>query len=79
MQQQLEKLKHASGDAWQDMKEGATTAWGSLADSYRKAAEHGHADAGFRTVFNCNAAAGQAVFHIHLHLLGGRTLTWPPG
>ena len=41
--------------------------------------EHGHADSGFRTVFNCNAAAGQTVFHIHLHVLGGRTLTWPPG
>jgi histidine triad (HIT) family protein len=43
------------------------------------AAEHGHADAGYRTVFNCNAGAGQSVFHIHLHLLAGRRLTWPPG
>ena len=43
------------------------------------AAEHGHAAAGFRTVFNCNAAAGQTVFHIHLHVLGGRPLAWPPG
>jgi histidine triad (HIT) family protein len=34
---------------------------------------------GFRTVFNCNAQAGQTVFHIHLHLLGGRVMTWPPG
>lgn len=41
--------------------------------------ERGHADAGYRTVFNCNADAGQTVFHIHLHLLGGRTLSWPPG
>ncbi len=41
--------------------------------------EHGHADRGYRTVFNCNADAGQTVFHIHLHLLGGRKLTWPPG
>lgn len=39
----------------------------------------GHAEAGYRTVFNCNAAAGQSVFHIHLHLLAGRDLTWPPG
>ena len=45
----------------------------------RLAKEHGHAEAGFRTVFNCNEAAGQTVFHIHLHLLAGRTLTWPPG
>ena len=37
------------------------------------------ADRGYRTVFNCNADAGQTVFHIHLHLLGGRTMTWPPG
>ena len=43
------------------------------------AADLGHADAGYRTVFNCNAEAGQTVFHIHLHLLGGRTLSWPPG
>ena len=43
------------------------------------AAERGYAATGFRTVFNCNAAAGQTVFHVHLHVLGGRTLTWPPG
>ena len=43
------------------------------------AAERGHADAGFRTVFNCNAGAGQSVFHVHLHVLGGRRLGWPPG
>jgi histidine triad (HIT) family protein len=34
---------------------------------------------GFRTVFNTNRDAGQTVFHIHLHLLGGRALHWPPG
>ena len=45
----------------------------------RIAAERGHAEAGYRTVFNCNAAAGQTVFHIHLHLLAGRDMTWPPG
>jgi len=43
------------------------------------AADEGVAQAGYRTLFNCNAAAGQAVFHIHLHLLGGRELGWPPG
>lgn len=43
------------------------------------ALEHGHAETGFRTVFNTNAAAGQTVFHIHLHVLGGRSLSWPPG
>ena len=39
----------------------------------------GHADRGYRTVFNCNADAGQTVFHVHLHVLGGRPMTWPPG
>jgi histidine triad (HIT) family protein len=43
------------------------------------AAERGFADRGFRAVFNCNADAGQAVFHLHLHVLAGRTLAWPPG
>lgn len=43
------------------------------------AKEHGYADSGYRTVFNCNADAGQAVFHIHLHVLAGRKLDWPPG
>jgi histidine triad (HIT) family protein len=43
------------------------------------ATEGGYADRGYRTVFNCNREAGQTVFHIHLHLLAGRGLTWPPG
>jgi histidine triad (HIT) family protein len=43
------------------------------------AAQHGYADRGYRTVFNCNAEAGQTVFHIHLHVLAGRGLGWPPG
>lgn len=37
------------------------------------------ADEGYRVVMNCNEGAGQSVFHIHIHLLGGRRLTWPPG
>lgn len=37
------------------------------------------ADAGYRLVMNCNADGGQTVFHIHMHLLGGRFMTWPPG
>lgn len=37
------------------------------------------AEDGYRVVMNCNAGAGQTVFHIHMHLLGGRQLTWPPG
>ncbi|MFA7096446.1 MAG: histidine triad nucleotide-binding protein [Gammaproteobacteria bacterium] len=43
------------------------------------AQQEGIAERGYRTVFNCNQDAGQAVFHIHLHLLGGRPLGWPPG
>lgn len=36
-------------------------------------------ESGYRILFNCNKGAGQAVYHIHLHLLGGRQMTWPPG
>ena len=36
-------------------------------------------ESGFRVVANCGAGAGQSVFHIHYHLLGGRALNWPPG
>ena len=43
------------------------------------AKESGYDGPGYRTVFNCNAQAGQTVFHIHLHVLGGRSLGWPPG
>ncbi len=45
----------------------------------RLAAEMGFAESGYRTVMNCNADGGQTVFHLHLHLLAGRALTWPPG
>lgn len=37
------------------------------------------AESGYRIVMNCNADAGQSVFHLHLHLLGGRIMHWPPG
>lgn len=43
------------------------------------AKERGLDAPGYRTVFNTNRDAGQTVFHIHLHLLGGRSLGWPPG
>ena len=43
------------------------------------ARDNGYSDRGYRTVFNCNAEAGQTVFHIHLHVLGGRAMKWPPG
>lgn len=43
------------------------------------AAELGVAERGYRTVINCNRDAGQIVFHIHMHLLAGREMGWPPG
>jgi histidine triad (HIT) family protein len=56
---------------------------GLVGELVRRAAaiarDKGFADRGFRTVFNTNAEAGQTVFHIHLHVLAGRGLTWPPG
>ncbi|MBI2399422.1 MAG: histidine triad nucleotide-binding protein [Xanthomonadales bacterium] len=43
------------------------------------AKREGFAEAGYRTVINCNGDGGQSVFHIHLHLLAGRQMGWPPG
>ena len=43
------------------------------------ARREGISESGYRTVVNTNGQAGQTVFHIHLHLLGGRTMHWPPG
>jgi histidine triad (HIT) family protein len=43
------------------------------------AKQRGFDGSGYRTVLNCNTAAGQSVFHIHLHVLGGRSMSWPPG
>ena len=40
---------------------------------------HGVAESGYRTVVNCNRGAGQSVFHLHVHVLGGRSFGWPPG
>ncbi len=56
---------------------------GLVGEMFRRAAslarQYGVADRGYRTVFNCNREAGQSVFHLHLHVLGGRPLAWPPG
>ena len=43
------------------------------------AKQEGLSEDGYRTVFNCNKNGGQAVYHLHLHLLGGRQMSWPPG
>ncbi len=53
---------------------------GRLFLAAKKVAElEGIAEVGYRTVMNCNEDAGQTVFHIHLHVLGGRRMKWPPG
>ena len=50
-----------------------------IATAVRLAKEFKIDEKGYRLVFNCNEEAGQTVFHIHCHLLGGRTMNWPPG
>jgi histidine triad (HIT) family protein len=50
-----------------------------LLTAARIARDSGIAGSGYRAVLNCNADAGQSVFHVHLHLLGGRVMHWPPG
>jgi histidine triad (HIT) family protein len=45
----------------------------------RVANEQGLSESGYRTVINTGAGAGQTVFHLHLHVIGGRPLRWPPG
>ena len=63
-----------------DLQEGDEPLLGSLISRAAQIAkDHGHAQDGYRTVFNCSRGAGQTVFHIHLHLLAGRNMTWPPG
>ena len=55
---------------------------GKLYLGAKKVAEQGGIqgpDRGYRTVMNCNVEAGQSVFHLHLHVLGGRPMGWPPG
>jgi histidine triad (HIT) family protein len=56
---------------------------GLMGELLRRAAAiaeaRGISGSGYRTVFNTNREAGQTVFHIHLHLLGGRPMEWPPG
>jgi len=56
---------------------------GLIGRMFRRAAalshEQGYDVRGYRTLFNTGSEAGQSVFHIHLHVLAGRSLTWPPG
>jgi histidine triad (HIT) family protein len=58
----------------------STAQLGALSLAARDIARHEKiADAGYRTVVNTNADGGQTVFHLHMHVLGGRHMTWPPG
>ncbi len=50
-----------------------------LQTAAKVAKQEGYAEKGYRTVFNCNSDGGQTVFHLHLHLLAGRQMVWPPG
>ncbi len=63
-----------------DISPGDQELVGSLFTAAKEiAAEEGLTEPGYRVVMNCNEGAGQSVFHIHLHMLGGRGLGWPPG
>lgn len=63
-----------------DVTDAHTTTLGRMFAAARAVAQaEGIAERGYRTVFNCNAEAGQSVYHLHLHVLGGRPLAWPPG
>jgi histidine triad (HIT) family protein len=63
-----------------DLEEGDRAIFGSLFAAAKEiAAAEGIADDGYRAVMNCNEGAGQSVFHVHLHVLGGRQMGWPPG
>ena len=63
-----------------DLEEKHTQTMGELFLAAKQiASEKGISESGYRTVFNCNKDAQQTVFHIHLHLIAGRQMTWPPG
>ena len=63
-----------------DMKAEDAELFGKLFLAARDiAVEQGFSEDGYRVVMNCNAAAGQTVFHVHLHMLAGRSFSWPPG
>ncbi len=63
-----------------DVTEADQAIVGSLYTAAKEiAAAEGIEESGYRAVMNCNEGAGQTVFHIHLHVLGGRQLDWPPG
>lgn len=63
-----------------DLEIGDAAVTGKMVLAAKKiAAEEGIDQHGYRLVLNCNEGAGQTVFHIHMHLIGGRRMNWPPG
>ena len=63
-----------------DIEEGDLALVGRLQfTAARLAQERGFAEEGYRVVMNCNDQGGQTVYHIHMHLMGGRRFTWPAG
>lgn len=63
-----------------DLQQADAELVGKMTLAAAKVAEaEGVAESGYRTVMNCNAAGGQTVFHIHMHVMAGRAMTWPPG
>lgn len=63
-----------------DLAAGEGALVGALVEAAAEIArEEGLVEGGYRLVLNCGAGAGQSVYHIHLHLLGGRKFSWPPG
>ena len=63
-----------------DLEENHTQTMGEIFLAAKELAlREGFAESGYRTIFNCNEYGQQTVFHIHLHLIGGRQMSWPPG
>tara|TARA_B100001769_G_scaffold259627_1_gene239542 strand:+ start:360 stop:704 length:345 start_codon:yes stop_codon:yes gene_type:complete len=63
-----------------DLSDSHTQTMGEILLAAKKIAiEKGIAESGYRTIFNCNKDGQQTVFHIHMHLIAGRQMTWPPG
>ena len=63
----------------QELGTGSGELLAELFETVKTVAEHADVDAGYRLVTNIGAAAGQTVPHVHFHVIGGRSLSWPPG
>ena len=72
-------VTHVDNAAATDSDEGALVLAGTLRLAVQVARQLGLADSGYRLVMNVGAQGGQSVAHLHVHLLGGRQMSWPPG